>query len=92
MIRFLFKQPQPKRFAYKPRYFNETKEYLEGRKAAIRQELDRENAEIGGAGMRSRLSYSWRANQNKKMAASSNRNVLYIAIILSAIAYYLLFG
>tara|TARA_B110000046_G_C12909969_1_gene362402 strand:- start:661 stop:939 length:279 start_codon:yes stop_codon:yes gene_type:complete len=92
MFRFLFKQNQPKIFSYKPRYFNETKEYLEGRKAAIQQELDRGNATIGGVGMRSRLSYSWRANQNKKMAASSNRNVLYIAVILSAIAYYLIFG
>ncbi|MDC1222093.1 hypothetical protein N8Z47_05440 [Salibacteraceae bacterium] len=92
MIRFLFKQPQPKRFDYKPRYFNETKEYLEGRKAAIRQELDREGSEVGGEGMRSRMSYSWRQNQNKKATSNSNKNVFYIALILSAIAYFLLFG
>ena len=92
MIRFLFKQPQPKRLSYRPRYFDETKEYLEARKAAIRQELDREQSGDGGEGFRSRLSHSWRAKQNRKAATSSNRNVLIIAAILAAIAYYLILG
>ncbi len=92
MIRFLFKQLQPKRFDYKARYFNETKEYLEARKAAIRHELGRENSEVRGEGMRRRMSYSWRQNQNKKATSNSNKNVFYIAFILFAIAYFLLFG
>lgn len=91
MIRFLFKQPQPKRFNYKPRFYDETREYLESRKAAIRNELDRNNIDEGSARLHGSLSHAWRSQQNRKTILSSNRNVLYIVAILSAIAYYLLF-
>ncbi|MEZ4722894.1 MAG: hypothetical protein R2813_13555 [Flavobacteriales bacterium] len=90
MIRFLFKQNQPKRFQFKPRYYDETNEYLRAREAAIRHELEG-TAEHGGDVLRSRMSQSWRSSHRKMDTRKSNRNVLLIVAVLAAIAYFLLY-
>lgn len=89
MIRFLFKQPQPKRFQFKPRYYNETREYLEGRKAAIRQEMNIGEREHGGAGFRSRVQHQWQMENSRKSTRRSNVNILIIAMALFALVYLL---
>lgn len=91
MFRFIFKQQQPKRFDFQPRYYNETRQYIEGRKAAIRQELNMENAERGGMGMRSRLQHQWQSEGRQKANKRSNMNVVIIAAILFGLVYLLFF-
>ncbi len=92
MIRFLFKQPQPRRFKYQPRHYDETKEYLESRKAAIRRQLDTGKTTYSPEQLRGQLNHRWRAQQNKKINTASNKRVLIIVAVLAAIAYYLLFS
>lgn len=89
MIRFLFKQNQPKRFKFRPRYYDETREYIESRKAIIRQQLDHDT-ERGGEALRSQLAFSWRSRQSAISHRKSNKNVLIIVLILSVITYFLL--
>jgi preprotein translocase subunit Sec63 len=83
MMRFLFKQPQAKRFDFKPRYYNETKERLNARVEAIKREMEVE-------GLRSRMQNNWRREDVKKANRSSNRNVFIIVGILVIIAFLIL--
>jgi hypothetical protein len=89
MIRFLFKQNQPKRYNYKPRFYDETREYLESRKAIIRQQMEHET-ETERDALRSELHHSWRLRQNAQSTRKSNINVLIIILILSLVAFFLL--
>jgi hypothetical protein len=91
MIRFLFKQPQPRRFQYRPRHFDETKQYLEAREKTIKREIELEKEGYSAEGFRSQLNHQWRSKQNRKESATSNRNVLIIVALLAAVAYYFLF-
>ena len=91
MIRFLFRQPKPKQFDFKPRYYNERKEYIEARTEAIRRELDESNTEAGGEAMRTRITRSWNDKSFRKSRSRSNRTVLLIALLLLLVAYYLLY-
>lgn len=90
MIRFFFKQPQHRRFDFKPRYYNESKEKLEARVEAIKREMDHENTAHSELSLRNRMQHSWKKNEVKKSNKTSNRNVLIIAGILMVIAYLLL--
>lgn len=90
MIRFIFKQPQHRQFDFKPRYYNATKERLEARVAAVKREMELENAEPGQEGLRSRMQHSWRRQDVKRASRTSNRNVFIIASLLLVIAYLIL--
>ncbi|MDP4964551.1 MAG: hypothetical protein NWQ55_05730 [Salibacteraceae bacterium] len=90
MIRFIFKQPQHRKFDFKPRYYNESKERLEARVAAVRREMEIENAQPGQEGLRSRMEHNWRRQDVKRASRSSNRNVFIIASLLVVIAYLIL--
>lgn len=80
VIRFLFKQRQPKRFNYKPLYYDETKEYIEARKAQIKAE--------GSARLsHGHLSRQWRANQRRCSNIKSNKTFLVVLALLLTIAY-----
>jgi hypothetical protein len=90
MMRFLFKQPQAKRFDFKPRYYNETKERLNARVEAIKREMEVEDSTPGSEGLRSRMQNNWRREDVKKANRSSNRNVFIIVGILVIIAFLIL--
>lgn len=91
MIRFLFKQPKPRQFELKPRFYNERKEYIEARTEAIRREKDAASTEAGGEAFRSRLARSWKENSGRQERSRSNRTVVIFAVLLFALAYYLLY-
>ena len=90
MIRFLFKQAQPRRFTYQPRFYNETREYLEARKSAIRRTVEAERSDQDAEELREQLHHSWRSGQRRRGTATSNRNVMIIFAILLALAYLVL--
>lgn len=89
MMRFLFKQPKPKQFEFRPRFYNPTKEYIESRKQIVRQQMSEESAYGSESALRSRIDEQWRSR--KRQGYRANRNVLIIAAILFALAYLLLF-
>lgn len=91
MTRFLFKLPQPKRFSFQPRYYNEDREALQMRIKAIKSELGQ-----GGQGgdpdaLRGRLRYAWKTNTNRSQVRKSNKNIFIIAALLGIIAYLVLY-
>jgi len=92
MIRFLFKQPQPRRFEYKPRFYNERKEQLNARIEAIKRETESANGSSSEEVLRSRISHARRSNSSRQARSKSNKNVLIIVALLSVIAYLLLFN
>ena len=89
MIRFLFKVNQPRRFEFKPRFYDESREFIEQRKAVIRREMNLEQS-AGGEGLRARLDRAWTVKSRKQDTLKSNRNVMIIAFALFLIAYFLL--
>ena len=91
MIRFLFKQPQPRRFNYKPRFYDERKEQLNARIEAVRKEMDMEGGASSHEAMRSRLHSAWRVKSTQQARAKSNKNIFIIAGLLAFIAYLLLY-
>jgi len=90
MVRFLFKQPRPKRFAFKPRFYDETKEYIKAREEVIRREIEGAEGASSENAMRQRMSSSWRSGHAKKARSRSNKNVLLITALLLIVAYFLL--
>lgn len=92
MIRFLFKQPQPKRFNFKPRLYDESREYLEARKAIIEQEIRDNQSGRAADPFRTQLNNSWRTKNTRKSVMASNRMVLYIAVALLFLAYIFFFN
>ena len=90
MIRFLFRQNQPKRFEFKPRYYNPMKEELDARVEAIKREMELENSAYSNRELRSRMQHSWQRPTRKETIKTSNFRVIAIAGILLLIAYLLL--
>lgn len=90
MIRFLFKQPQPRRFEFKPRFYNETREFLDSRRAAVKREMDMASETgHGGELLRGTLRSAWRTKTHRRVRVRSNRNVAIIALVLFLVAYLL---
>lgn len=91
MIRFLFKQPKPKRFDFKPRFYNERKEQLNARIEAVKKELQMETGPSSAGAMRSRMQTAWREGSGDRSRRRSNKMVFLIAGLLAIIAYLLLY-
>jgi len=90
MIRFLFKQPQPRRFEFKPRFYDERREFLESRKALVKRELEATQGTVrSGELLRGSLTHAWRSKTHKQARGRSNRQVLLIACALFLIVYLL---
>ncbi|HNV49319.1 MAG: hypothetical protein WBH71_01025 [Bacteroidales bacterium] len=72
-----FKRPKPKRFEYKPRYWDEEKERLEERKKHLGEESSERNTLIRD------INLHWRKidRRNRNKAKSINL-VVYLFIIL----------
>ena len=90
MIKFLFKQPKPRRFEYKPRFYDERKERLQARVEAIRRETENEEGASSPEVLRSRMQSAWRSDERRSAVRKSNRSVFIIAGLLVIIAYLLL--
>ncbi len=91
MIKFLFKQPKPRQFDLKPRFYNERKEYIQARSEAIEWEMNASSTEAGGEVFRSRITRSWNDQSFRKSRLKSNKMVIIIAGFLFLLAYFLLY-
>ena len=91
MIRFIFKQPQPKRFEYKPRFYNERKERLEARVEAIRKEMEVQSGQSSQEALRSRMRTAWSDRSGATQRRQSNKTIFIITGLLAVIAYLLLY-
>ncbi|MEX2595636.1 MAG: hypothetical protein WEC59_01810 [Salibacteraceae bacterium] len=92
MIRFLFKQPQPRRFNFKPRFYDERKERLNARVEAIQKEVKANKGASSENALRNRMNSAWRSNERANTVKRSNRSVFMIAGLLVVIAYLLFFN
>jgi hypothetical protein len=91
MIRFLFKQPQPKRFSFRPRIYDESREFLEARKAVIEQEIRDDQSGRQADPFRNQLNNAWQTKNRRKSIIESNRTVIYITLLLFFVAYLIFF-
>lgn len=89
MFRFLFKQSRPKRFDFKPRFYDEQKERFEFRKAAALREMNPEKTGYSENAMRENMHNTWRSRSSISRSRS-NRNTLLIAAVLFLLMYILL--
>ncbi|TKG94617.1 hypothetical protein EYV94_11765 [Puteibacter caeruleilacunae] len=86
--------PRPKKFEIPPRYHDPAAEEREARERRIRSELGLEN-DLDGKGYRSSIKGQMRVGSKRLTIASKQRRkssvrVIIIAVVLTAIAYYLL--
>lgn len=82
-----FDLPKPKRFNYKPRYYNAQKDELEQRIKA--HELSKEQTEEER--LRIKMKNDWERELSKrKVTTKSNRMTLWIMIALVALILYIL--
>jgi hypothetical protein len=91
MVRFLFKQPKPKRFDYKPRFYNEQKERLQARVEVVRREVEMESGQSSPEALRSRMQSAWRNGSGTRERKQSNKTIFIITGLLAIIAYLLLY-
>lgn len=83
----LFRQRKPRKFNFKPVYYNEEREAQEKRTTRIMQEI---NNEESGNDFRKVLHEKWRKNQKHAENKKSNTRVLLIAALLALICYLML--
>lgn len=69
----MFKTPNPKRFTYKPRYYDERKERLEQRKA----ELGLDSSLSSQEGLRLRMRRKWRSNEGDAGRSRLSKVIFY---------------
>jgi len=91
MMKFLFKQPKPRQFDYKPRFYNERKERLQARVEAIRKEQEGKEGASSAEALRSRMQSAWRSDERRTAVKRSNRSVFIIVGLLVIIAYLVLY-
>lgn len=91
-MRFLFKQPRPRQFEFKPRFYDERKERLKARIESVQKEaVSQERAQATSSeGLRLRMQSAWRSDDRRTTIRKSNRSVFLIAGLLVIIAYLLL--
>ena len=88
-----FKTRSIKQFEFTPRYYNETKEAMEERKARIKAELNRDsNASAYNTDhLRGNLKQQWKSNKNTTtFTQKSNTRILVILAALIGLAYLVL--
>ncbi len=88
-----FKSKNPKQFEFTPRYYNQTKEAMDERRARIKNELNK-GTDLGNydsSKLRGSLRKEWQSNKNTStFSKSSNFRVFIILFLLLALAYYIL--
>jgi t-SNARE complex subunit (syntaxin) len=86
------KLPRHKKFAYRPRYYDEAKEEMKDRVERIKQEIEREEGKdtvsAGGESMRRSIKSRWRKDSYGKTVKNSNYRVMIILFIILLILWY----
>ncbi len=90
-----FKSRQPKQFEFTPRYYNESKEAMQERRARIKAELERERgasiSNYSSDHLRGSLKQQWQSNKNtSSFSKKSNSRILLILVLLFGLAYMVL--
>lgn len=83
----LFKHRKPKQFAFKPVYYDQTKEARQQRDSLIKKEI--EDEAINGQ-FRKLLREKWRKNYTSYANKKSNLRIILIATLLALICYLIL--
>jgi len=81
---FNIKGQKPRQFQYRPRFYDERKERLEGIKACMEAELAKENTDASYTGLKSGFLVERRAN-SKFRYGGEKKSILRFLIILIAI-------
>lgn len=84
-----FKSRQPKRFQFKPRYYDEAKERIEQKRKEARLEIERKRNSDSTLTQGS-FKEAWRKNKLTSERKKSNNRVLLIAGLLAIVFYLLL--
>ncbi|HMM10862.1 MAG TPA: hypothetical protein PKE03_02045 [Bacteroidales bacterium] len=82
---FMFRTAKPRRFAYKPRYYDEAREALEKRKAELGVESHLSDEEK----LRLRMSSRWRRDQATGLPATRYTFIIYAIVALGGV--YIIF-
>lgn len=88
-----FKTRSIKQFEFTPRYYNETKEAMEERKARIKAELNKERnaSNYSSDHLRGSLKQQWKSNKNTThFTQKSNTRILVILAALIGLVYLVL--
>ncbi|MFA8450912.1 MAG: hypothetical protein ACEPOW_09485 [Bacteroidales bacterium] len=81
-----FKHTPPKRFSYRPRYWDKEKEDIEKRKASLglRSEVNSQDR------LRAKINKKWRVDQNETSHSIVKKAYLFYGVVI-ALAVYLVF-
>lgn len=85
----MFRTPTPKKFTYKPRYYDEDREQLEKRKAELGYDSELSHRE----GLKLQMSKRWRRGSSDSGASSLTRLIYYLfyAIVIVGGIYVIFF-
>lgn len=83
----LFKHNPPKRFSYKPRYWDQEKDEIEKRKASLglRSEVNREDR------MRSQMRKKWRSSEDESKNSLFKKVYLFYGVFIFIAVYVIFF-
>jgi hypothetical protein len=87
-----FKTPKPKRFEYKPLFYNEEAESLQKRKDLIRDLSDKDNPQFDKDTLREELRMRWQASRQKKRSGfmgGSSPALIAAAVALIVLMIYM---
>ena len=89
----LFKIKKPKRFGFRPRYYDPQREDLEMRINRVKSELEAVEKSESREALRHRMRHAWSSPQHRaSMNRTSNIRIMVIAGILLLILYLLIFA
>jgi hypothetical protein len=87
------KLPRNKKFAYRPRYYDEAKEEMKERVERIKQEIDQEEGKniegVDSERLKRSMRSQWRRDSYGKTVKSSNFRLMLIVFILLMILWYI---
>ncbi len=88
----LFKTEKPKRFEFKPRYYDPQKEDLDRRVARAKREIEAAEKNETREELRHRLRHAWGLQEHRaSLNRTSNMRIILIAGILFLIFFLLFF-
>ena len=89
---FGMRQKKPNQFYFEPRYYSERKEKMDKRYQRISKEVDNtDSGRTNSEDFKSELRENWGNNYSRVKAGNKiNKRVIIYAIVLCALAYYML--
>jgi hypothetical protein len=91
---FGFKSKKPDSFYFEPRYYSEQKEKMKSRYERINREVNKDPSfkKSSAENFKSAIRENWGENYNRTRAGNKiNNKVIFYVLILSGLAYYILF-